>query len=290
MALSVRRIEVKAPPLEGPRPYGLFSYVTWLNDMEGEADASEPASGSAVGGGDRWIGGGITYRQAPVDGTAELLNTWDQGVTSTKVKSTMPGWVSKDPVTLYRLLKGSTGDLTLAELKASLSETFDQESQRYVESYWYSDMSVHGTVVTPGASSGWPDITGAIAELDAEWSARTGTMPTLHIPAFAAYHTEKCAATMLAAVDGKIFTRFGMPVVLGSGYTNLNASGADMGDGAISIHMTGPVFGLRSSEFRPAQGYEGVDTSLNDVQAVMEQSFVLGTTYSETLTAYANVC
>jgi hypothetical protein len=289
--IVMERIEIKAPGAGGaPRKYGLLSHIHWLN---GKVEGDQTRSASTT----RWEGG-ITWEEAFWDeqaiGHAEAaLQEWEGADDETKAYGELMGWSERDAKTLYRRVKTSTGRMSLAALRAHVAATVEVESQRYMENELYvgwgsnPGLATDGEVLTGGASNTWPSLPGAVALLEQEWSTHTGATPVLHVPLFAAYYFAECVGELFESIDGKLYTQIGTPVILGTGYTNLSDAGTSVASGYVSLHMSGEVFGYRSDVIQPPVD---VDVEINDIEALTEQTFVLGTTHGTTLTAYGAVC
>lgn len=274
---------VKAP--EGtPRKYGIESHLSW-----------DPA------GAERWVNGiqveGIPWDAAAIGNSSAFLQEWEGTANEEKtIDVYAPVYVPRSAKTVYRYVKTSTGTRTADEHRKKVTDEFEAQAQRYYENEFYvgwgsnTGIATDGEVLTGGASSTWPTLAGAVALLEQAWYSHTDIVPTLHIPRFAANYFEACVAELLVDIDGRLFTKFGTKVVLGAGYTNLKDSGASTDAGFISLHLTGDLFGIRTTAIKPLVGEDSYVPDTNDVIEQVEQTFVIAHNGPQSYTAYGEVC
>ena len=85
-----------------------------------------------------------------------------------------------------------------------------------------------------------------------------------------------CARNLVQLVGGKLYTWAGNRIIVGRGYPlNIGPGGVTAAAGTGFIFMTSPIFGIRG-ETRAFDPVQSLDRSVNTVQFIAEQTFVLG--------------
>ena len=264
MPTPVAPLQVVAPIVRTPLPYGLFSVLgfrgddsgeVWRNGVAWETDTCEEAGGIA-----QWqqLSAEDIANEVEITGLPKQLNR-NRGADG-----------AASPFVVYGHFACSPMSYSQDEMQGkALDHLFLKEEARVEQALWTGDL---GNVPNFAGANGFAapnnvgsftakDITYAIAAIEQYLAETYGSLGVIHMSRQLASATDP----NLSKKNGRLVTSLDTPVVVGTGY------------GHNKIVGTAAMVAYRSDPFIPSNvPYDLLDRAKNDMVAVAEREYVVG--------------